>query len=97
MTQGPAPGLYRCTRERDFELRRFNDGVAVYDEADGSVHALSPLAGEVWGFFLEGRSFTPSTLAKRLQLESPSEAELTQVQALMEEFVSMGFVERVVA
>lgn len=84
----------RCVliRAGDFSLRHFDDGTVVYDEADGSLQALNPVAGQALGLLLTHGSLTPTEMAQAMLLDAPSEDELAQVLALMRQFESLGFV-----
>ena len=87
--------LARCpaSRRSDLVLRHFADGSVMYDEASGGLHALSPVAGLVMGELLANDELTPEVLASRLQLDDPSAQELEQIELMLRELESLGFVD----
>jgi hypothetical protein len=81
-------------RSSDLALHAWDDGVVVYDDADGSLHALSAVAGDALALLLAHGSETASHLAELLLQESPNESDIAMVASLLVEFEAMGFVER---
>jgi hypothetical protein len=75
----------------------FSDGVAVYDESDGSVCALVHVAGEVLGICKQSVVVKVEDVSSLLGLDSPTEEELGGLMAMLGQFESMGFLERVAA
>ena len=97
MNVAVATGRFVFLRPKDFVCHVFSDGVVVYDEADGSVQALTPVAGEAWLACKRSGAIGAADLAVRLELDDPSQEELASVSALLGEFVSMGFLEQIAA
>lgn len=80
----------------DLCLHAFDDGVVVYDEADGSLHALNPVAGEALQHLINHTAgLRDEDLARLMLQEQPDVADLEQVRDLLESLVSLGFAERV--
>ena len=86
----------RCRRMSDFSLRTFADGVVVYDEADGSLHALNPVAGEALGHLIRDTAgLRDEDLARLMLQDEPGATDLDQVRGLLDGLVSLGFAEHV--
>jgi hypothetical protein len=83
----PAP------RRNELALRHFPDGTVVYDEASGSLHALSPVAGQALSEILTHERLSLPDLAARIQLDHPSSDELRQLGEMVEQLSLLGFVE----
>lgn len=81
------------SRRIDLVLRHFRDGSVVYDEASGGLHAISSVAGLVLGELMTNDALTPSCLASLLQFEDPSHEELKQLEMILLELHSLGFVD----
>ncbi len=80
----------------DFSLRTFADGVVVYDEADGSLHALNPVAGEALGHLIRDTAgLRDEDLARLMLQDEPGATDLDQVRGLLDGLVSLGFAEHV--
>lgn len=86
----------RCRRAIDFCLHAFDDGVVVYDEADGSLHALTPAAGEALQHLISHREgLRAEELARLMLQDEPEVADPDQVRGLLEALVALGFAEHV--
>ncbi|AOF87694.1 hypothetical protein BSY239_1549 [Hydrogenophaga sp. RAC07] len=83
----------RCQRPLELALHVFEDGVAVFDERDGSLHALNPIAGEALGHLICNTALSDLELLRLILVEEPIESELEQVRVLLNELVSLGFAE----
>ena len=93
MTSAPAEGAWICRRAAALRLRRWPEGGVVYDAADGSLSALSPVAAELLALLLEGRPQSAHALAQRL-LEAPPESEdIDGVQQHLTQFQGLGLIE----
>lgn len=88
------PNRWHCPKRRFFSLQRWSDGVVVYDETDGSLNALNPIAGEALGLLLAQSSMSPSELASALVQGNPTETDIAMVEDLLTHFESMDFIER---
>lgn len=97
MSVALATGRFVFLRPGDVVCHVFSDGVVVYDEADGSVQALSPVAGEALLVCKSAGTIGVAELAARLELDQPSLEELDSVSALLGQFESMGFLEHTAA
>ncbi|MBA4211901.1 MAG: hypothetical protein C0449_02345 [Polaromonas sp.] len=96
MTEAGASVHCRCRRAIDFFLHSFDDGVVVYDEADGSLHALNPVAGEALQHLIShAAGLRDEDLARLMLQDEPEVADLDQVRGLLEGLVSLGFAEHV--
>lgn len=87
----------RCPRAFALALHSFEDGVVVYDEADGSLHALSPIVGEALGHLIRHTNLDGPDLALLLQLDQPEAFEMAQVRSLLNDLVELGFAEYALA
>lgn len=83
----------RCQRPLELALHFFEDGVVVFDESDGSLHALNPIAGEALGQLICNTALSDLELLRLMLLEEPIESDLEQVRVLLNELVSLGFAE----
>lgn len=83
----------RCPRPLELALHFYEDGVAVFDESDGSLHALNPVAGEALGHLIRNTTLSDLELLRLMLLEEPNESDLEQVRSLLVELVSLGFAE----
>ncbi|MDP1684496.1 MAG: hypothetical protein Q8L67_04575 [Hydrogenophaga sp.] len=83
----------RCPRVTDLVLHAFEDGVVVYDEADGSLHALNPVAGEALGHLIRHTGLCDVDLARLMLQEEPESSDLEQVRGLLNGLVTLGFAE----
>jgi PqqD family protein of HPr-rel-A system len=94
VTQTPGPGAWVCRRIAALHLRRWPEGGVVYDAADGSLSALSPVAADLLALLLEGAPQQAEQLAQRL-LDAPAEAEdIEGVEQHLAQFTHMGLIER---
>lgn len=93
MTLAQAQASFGCSRVDHFALQRWPDGVVVYDDTSGSLHALTPVAGEAFGLFLAGQTHDAVSLARALGLVEPATEELDMLQSLLVQFESMGLIE----
>lgn len=84
----------RRDRASDFVVRVWADGAVVYDEADGSLQALNPVAGEAFQLLLAHPEMQPLELARRLLDGEPDADDLRMVSDLLREFEVMGLWER---
>jgi hypothetical protein len=85
----------RCPRAGDLALRAWSDGVVVYDDANASLHALTPVAGEALQLLMNGVAGDAACLAQALVRDTPDEEEIAMVSKLIIDLESMGFVQRV--
>lgn len=93
MTLGQAQVNFSCPRADQFALQRWPDGVVVYDDANGSLHALTPVAGEAFVLIQTRQAVDANTLALAMGLGEPEPEELDMLQSLLLQFESMGLVE----
>jgi len=87
----------RCHRPTDFTLRVWADGAVVYDEADGSLHALNPIAGEAFSLLCSRGALTSRALASLLLQDEPQGDDEAMVEQLLSQFEHMGLIERLPA
>lgn len=92
MTLEQAQVNFRCPRAEQFAIQRWPDGVVVYDDVDGSLHALTPIAGEAFALIQSQQAFDERTLAQAMGLTEPDPEELGMLQSLLLQFESMGLV-----
>lgn len=93
MTLAQAQANFGCSRADHFAIQRWPDGVVVYDDTSGSLHALTPVAGEAFDLLLAGQAHDATSLAQALGLVEPATEELDMLQSLLMQFESMGLVE----
>lgn len=92
---GPEAGAQpRRDRAADFVVKVWPDGAVVYDEADGSLQALNPVAGEAFQRLLERPGLSPLELGRLLLQDEPDADDLLMIHELLREFESMGLWER---
>jgi PqqD family protein of HPr-rel-A system len=89
------PAIWQVPRREDFVLKGWPDGVVVYDEANGNIHALTVVAGEAFLWIREHGLEDPIALLQSLADENPSPEDLASLQVLLQEFEALGFIERV--
>lgn len=78
-------------------MRAWADGAVVYDEADGSLHALNPIAAEAFAHLLSHDALTPHVLATLLFQDEPLDDDEAMVEHLLSELEHMGLIERLPA
>jgi PqqD family protein of HPr-rel-A system len=89
----PGTGAWVCRRTAALRLRRWPEGGVVYDAADGSLSALSPVAAELMAMLLDGPAQSAASLAQRL-LEAPPEPEdIDGVEQHLTQFQRLGLIE----
>ncbi len=93
MTVPPPSTVCHCSRPADFSLKRWADGVVVYDDANASLQALHPMAGEAFELVLSHGRFDAVSLARALIQGEPAPEEVQLVESLLVQFESMGFIE----
>ena len=94
----PAPGgalAWVCRRSQALVLRRWTDGGVIYDAADGSLSALSPVAAELIARLLDGQPTDAEALARHLLQAPPEPQDIDGVCQHLAQFEHMGIVERV--
>lgn len=84
----------RADRSADFVVKVWADGAVVYDEADGSLQALNPIAGEAFQRLLEQPDLSPLALGRLLLQAEPDADDLRMVGELLSEFEALGLWER---
>lgn len=93
MTLDQAQVDFRCPRADQFAVQRWPDGVVVYDDANGSLQALTPIAGEAFGLIQTQQACDAGSLAQAMGLVDPDAEELDMLQSLLVQFESMGLIE----
>lgn len=93
MTLAQAQVNFGCSRADHFAIQRWPDGVVVYDDTSGSLHALTPIAGEAFGLIQAGQASDSHSLAQAMGLVEPAAEELDMLQSLLVQFESMGLIE----
>jgi PqqD family protein of HPr-rel-A system len=84
-------------RSADFCVVVWDDGAVVFDEADGSLHALTSVAGEAFQCLLEKPDLTPRQLGRLLMRSEPTSSDVRMLEHLLQEFDAMGLWERTAA
>lgn len=86
--------MLRCTclRPQGLVVREYPDGCVVYDEADASLHALEPWAGEALLRLMQGPPATVPELADLLVGGAASADEQAQVDEALQQFAARGWV-----
>lgn len=93
MTSAIAEAHWHCPRPDKFAIQNWPDGVVVYDDASGSLHALNPVAGEAFSLILAQRASSTESLAAAMGLVEPGREDLEVLQSLLGQFESMGLIE----
>lgn len=93
MTGRGVSSQWRCRRPLQIAFHTFADGVVVYDESNGSLHALNPIAGEALAHLVQNTEMSDEALARAMLQGEPEPSDLKQVGDLMGSLVSLGFVE----
>jgi hypothetical protein len=86
--------LFHCPRPGDLGFQVWPDGVAVYDDSNGRVRALSPVAGEVLMGLIAKTRASCTDLALHLLQESVGEEDVVQMRALLSDLEALELVER---
>ena len=86
--------MLRCTclRPQGLVVREYPDGCVVYDEADASLRALEPWAGEALLRLMQGPPPTVAELADLLVGGAASADEQAQVDEALQQFAARGWV-----
>lgn len=92
MTLEQAQVNCRCSRADQFAVQSWSDGVVVYDDANGSLHALTPIAGEAFGLLQAEQASDAKSLAYAMGLAEPEAEDLDMLQSLLLQFESMGLI-----
>lgn len=82
-----------CSRADHLAIQRWPEGVVVYDDTSGSLHALTPIAGEAFELIQTGQASDATSLARAMGLVDPVAEELDMLQSLLLQFESMGLIE----
>jgi hypothetical protein len=93
----PEPGgplAWVCRRTQALLLRRWPEGGVVYDAADGSLSAVSPVAAELIERLLDGQPVYAEALARYLLQATPEPEDIDGVNQHLAQFEHMGFIER---
>jgi len=75
-------------------MRRLEDGVVLYDEAQGQLHHLSPVAGELIALMLNGQHWSSQRLAIALLEHTITASDEALVERTIEHFVSINIIDR---
>lgn len=94
MTPAPAEPLFHCPRSADLAVQAWSDGVVVYDDANGRLHALTPVAGQVLQALMGRSTFAAPELTIELLQGAPDVEDIDQMRELLGSFEALGFVER---
>ncbi len=95
MTLAPGASLaWVCRRTQALLLRRWPEGGVIYDAADGSLSAVSPVAAELIERLLDGRPMDAEALARHLLQATPEPEDIDGVKQHLAQFEQMGFIER---
>lgn len=93
MTLAIAEVHWHCPRPDTFAIQSWPDGVVVYDDASGSLHALNPVAGEAFSLILAQCASSTESLAAAMGLAESGPEDLEVLQSLLGQFESMGLIE----
>lgn len=92
MTFAQALGSFACPKADRFAVQTWTDGVVVYDDANGSLHALTPVAGEAFVLLHAQRASNVRDLAHAMGLDESEAQDLSLLQSLLVQFESMGLI-----
>lgn len=93
MSLTQVPGNFGCPRADCLSIQRWPDGVVVYDDASGSLHALTPVAGEAFEWVVSGRASDATGLAQVMGIDNPSADDVDMFRDLLVQFEAMGLIE----
>ncbi len=85
------------SRPQDLLLRNWEDGTVVFDEADGHLHLLSPVAGQLLNLLLEKDGATAFELANGLIDAVPFDDDIQMVENVLGQFSDLHLVHRLAA
>ncbi len=84
-----------CTRQHEFSIKKWPDGVVVFDDATGHLHALSVSAASVLELMQPGVPLDAFQLGWQLLEETPTEDDVEMVENVLTEFSSLNLIQRV--
>jgi hypothetical protein len=83
-------------RPKDLALRHWADGTVVFDEADGHLHLLAPIPGQLLQTLLACGVADSADLAKQLLDEIPNDEDIQMVENVLGDFSDLHLVHRLI-
>jgi hypothetical protein len=90
-------GQWACIRRDEIAIHDWPDGSVIFDDANGRLHCLSPVSGNLMGLLVGLESWSASGLAQELLGEEPTAHDVEMVENVLSEFSSLNLIERVAA
>lgn len=81
-----------CLRRQDLLIREYPDGCVVYDDADASLHALEPWAGEALLCLMQAPPLDVAEVADALVGERASADDVALLDEALRQFAARGWV-----
>jgi hypothetical protein len=85
---------WTCGRKGDFSLHEWPDGSVVFDEANGQLHCLTPVAGEALAQILASDGRTSGEIAESLLGETPTPIDSEMMENMLLSLASMNLIDR---
>jgi len=86
---------WRCSRRGEFYLKSWQDGMVVFNAADGHLQCLSPVYGQVFELLASGQVKSSFELASELLTESAAPEDVELVENALNALASSNLIERV--
>ncbi|MBX3611514.1 MAG: hypothetical protein KF871_16595 [Hydrogenophaga sp.] len=83
-----------CRYPDTLALKVWSEGAVVYDATDASLHALTPVGGDIMQALLDGFPHDAGSLAAELLGEAPTSSDVDQVVRQLAQFEHLGLIER---
>jgi len=91
LTAGP-DSLWICSNRGDFYIKSWEDGMVVFNDADGHLQCLSPVYGQVFELLASGKAWTSFDLTKELLAETPSADDVELVENALNALASSNLI-----
>lgn len=85
---------WQCLRSADFALRAWPDGSVLFDEANGQLHFLTPVAGMLLRLFMQRPAWSVEELAATLLDTRPTAEDIDLVNQVLVNFRSLKLIDR---
>jgi len=86
---------WKCSGRGEFCLKSWQDGVVVFNEADGELQCLTPAYGQIFELLASGKVWTSFDLARNLLDEEPSADDLELMENALSALASSHLIVRV--
>jgi len=86
---------WKCSSRGEFFLKSWQDGVVVFNEADGELQCLTPAYGQIFELLASGKVWTSFDVTRNLLAEEPSADDLELVENALSALASSNLIVRV--